>query len=163
MTEIVSPVDASTPEMRLAAAGFVLPPAITTDNLFKPTARDRNFLFVSGHVSRDGAKFINTGIVGSEFDLAQAQEIIRGIVLSCLASIREEIGELSRVRRILKVIGYLVCVPGFKQHSAVMNAGSEVLIAAFGKRGEHARSAIGVATLPHGAAAEIEMVVAVDD
>jgi len=149
------------PEKRLHAAGLSLPPPLVTKNLFRPTAVDGSLMYVSGHVPKDGDQFIHLGKIGLDITLTQAKPLAAGVVLSCLASIKAEVGELSRVRRILKMVGFFVAVPEFTQHSELLNAGSDVLITAFGEAGSHARSAIGVASLPHGAAIEIEMVLAI--
>lgn len=153
----------SSPEERLAAAGLVLPPPLITTNLFKPTARDGHLVYVSGHVPKVGDAIVHLGRIGVEITAEQAKPIARQLALSCLASIKAEIGELARVRRILKMIGFFAAEPGFRGHSALLNAASEVLIMAFADAGHHARSAIGVASLPHGAAMEIEMVVAIHE
>jgi enamine deaminase RidA (YjgF/YER057c/UK114 family) len=149
------------PEQRLADAGLFLPPPLTTANLFSPTSRDGHLVYVSGHVPKLGDTFVHLGKIGAEISAEQAKPIARQLALSCLASIKAEIGELARVRRILKMIGFFVAVPEFTAHSALLNSASEVLLSAFADAGQHARSAIGVASLPHGAAMEIEMVVAV--
>jgi enamine deaminase RidA (YjgF/YER057c/UK114 family) len=153
----------STPEHRLNAAGFTLPPPLTTTNLFKPTARDGCLMYVSGHVPKVGSNFVHLGKIGVDFSTEQAKPIAVAVVLSCLASIKAELGELSKVRRILKMVGFFAATPSFAEHSALLNAASEVLITAFGEAGQHARSAIGVASLPHGVALEIEMVVAINE
>lgn len=154
---------AQTPEERLAAAGLVLPPPLKTTNLFRPTARDGNLLYVAGHVAKDGESFVHLGRVGDDISLDQAKRVVEQVVLSCLSSIKNNIRELSRVRRILKMVGFFAAVDGFNQHSALLNIGSQVLITAFGEIGQHARSAVGVASLPHGASVEVEMVVSVND
>jgi enamine deaminase RidA (YjgF/YER057c/UK114 family) len=153
----------STPEERLAAAGLVLPQPLTTTNLFKPTVRDGYLVYVSGHVPKAGNDFVHLGKIGVDFSLEQAKPIAAAVALSCLASIKAEIFELSRVRRVLKMVGFFAASPEFVGHSALLNAASEVLVTAFGEVGQHARSAIGVASLPHGAAIEIEMVVAINE
>ena len=157
------PFDAEdTPERRLAKLDLALPDLMKTTGCFELTAVDRGLVFVSGHVPWDGSKFIYRGKIGRDFDILHAQEIVQHVVLGCLASLKVELGELSRVRRVLKMVGLLNCMPDFEEPSKIMDAGSRLLLAVFGDRGMHARSAIGVATLPHGVAVEIEMVVAID-
>ena len=153
----------STPEDRLAAAGLRLPPPLKTTNLFRPTARDGHLVYVAGHVAKDGDTFIHLGRIGVDLTIEEAKSVVETVVVSCLSSIKDEIGELSRIRKILKMVGFFAALPEFTQHSALLNAGSQVLLTAFGERGQHARSAIGVASLPHGASVEVEMVVAIDD
>ena len=152
-----------TPEERLEAAGLRLPPPLKTTNLFQPTARDGNLLFVAGHVAKDGDAFIHLGRIGADIMPSDAERIVELVAMSCLASIKDSLGELRNVRRILKMVGFFAAVPEFTEHSRLLNAGSRVLLTAFADAGRHARSAIGVASLPHGAAVEIEMVVALDN
>src|SRR5262249_324369 len=135
---------ASTPEERLAAAGLVLPQPLTTTNLFKPAVRDGHLVYVSGHVPKVGNDFVHLGRIGVGLSAEQAKPITGAVALSCLASIKAEISELSRVRRILKMVGFFAVTPEFVGHSALLNAASEVLVTAFGESGQHARSAIGV-------------------
>lgn len=151
-----------TPEERLAEQGFELPPLMTTTGHFDLTARHGSLVFVAGHVPVQQGRWAYVGKVGREFDVGQAQEAARLVALSCLSSLRTEVGELSKVVRVLKVVGLVNSTPEFDQQSKVMDAASEVFNVAFGERGPHARSAIGVAALPHGVVIEIEMVVAVE-
>jgi enamine deaminase RidA (YjgF/YER057c/UK114 family) len=84
-------------------------------------------------------------------------------MLNCLASLKAEIGDLDRVKRILKVLGMVNSMPDFTQQPAVMNGASDLLTELFGERGRHARSAVGMASLPLGISVEIEMIVEVDE
>src|SRR5262249_152299 len=124
---------ASTPEQRLAAAKLVLPQPLTTANLFKPTVRDGHLVYASGHVPKAGNEFVDVGKIGVDFSVQQAKPIAAAVALSCLASIKAEVSELSRVRRILKMTGYFATTPEFVEHSSLLNAASEVLIMAFGE------------------------------
>jgi enamine deaminase RidA (YjgF/YER057c/UK114 family) len=86
----------------------------------------------------------------------------RDAALNCLASIREALGSLDRVVRIVKVVGYVNSAPGFNQQPSVVNGASDLLLELFGSRGTHARSAVGVSELPFDASVELEMIVEVD-
>jgi enamine deaminase RidA (YjgF/YER057c/UK114 family) len=106
---------------------------------------------------------VHLGRIGADISTEQAKPVVASVVLSCLSSIKAELGELSKVRHILKMVGFFAATPEFREHSGLLNVASEILIAAFGDAGQHARSAIGVASLPHGVCVEIEMVVTVNE
>jgi enamine deaminase RidA (YjgF/YER057c/UK114 family) len=103
-----------------------------------------------------------TGKVGRDATVASANLAARQTALALIATLKSEIGELSRVRRIVRVGGFVNAVDDFKEQPQVMNGCSDLLVAIFGDRGRHARAALGVASLPLGAVVEIEMVVEVD-
>lgn len=152
----------STPEERISALGPSLPPAPPRVGLFTPAVRYGDLLFVSGHASRDAGRWI-TGIFGADLGVEEGAGIARLTALSCLATIKAEIGELSRVRRLLKILGMLRTTPAFGGHPQVLDGCTALLIEVFGPSGGHARSAVGMSSLPFGAALEIEMIVAVSD
>ena len=149
-----------TVEARLAERGYRLlePPAplghyvraVTTGNL----------VYTAGHGPFDahGATAMR-GQVGGEVTLEQGQEAARLCAVSCLASLRAEIGELERVSRIVKMLAFVNCAPGFSSTSAVVDGASELLEDVFGERGVHARAAIGTSVLPGDIPVEIELVV----
>jgi enamine deaminase RidA (YjgF/YER057c/UK114 family) len=100
-----------------------------------------------------------TGKVGSEVDIPKAQEAARLCVLSGLSAVQEEIGDLERVTRIVKLLGFVNSAAGFSQQHVVMDGASALLVSLFGDRGRHARSSVGVAELPFNIAVEVEMIV----
>jgi len=102
-----------------------------------------------------------TGKVGAEVDPELAKELARTCALNALAAVQAEVGELSAVRRIVKVVGFVASTPDFTGQPAVLNGASELLGAVFGDAGRHARSAVGVAVLPLDAPVEVELVVEV--
>ena len=120
--------------------------------------RSGNLVFVSGAGPSRPEGFI-TGKVGGDVDLETAQEAARLCVLSGLSAVQEELGDLERMTRVVKLLGFVNSAPGFNQQPAVMDGASGLLIELFGERGQHARSAVGVAELPMDIAVEVEMIV----
>jgi len=120
------------------------------------TAGDLVFVSGSGPLLPDGG-FI-TGKVGGDVDVDQAKEAARRCALSSLTALQSEIGDLERVTRIVKLLGFVNSAPGFSQQPAVIDGASELLISLFGDSGRHARSAVGIAELPFNIAVELEMI-----
>lgn len=119
-------------------------------------------IFVSGHIGMDGDRVLQ-GTLGGDFDLEAGRAAARAAALGCLASLRAEVGTLDRVRRIVKVFGLVHATPEFRDHPAVINGASELFREVFGTAGEHARSAVGMSSLPLGAAVEVELVAEISD
>lgn len=151
------------PESRLAELGYTVklpPPA--PPRPYEPLVQVGNIIYGSGNTSIDrhtGTVF--AGQVGGDVDVEQARQYARVAMLNALGGLKAHLRELSRVKRFIRVTGYVNSHPTFTQQADVMNAASELLVAAFGDAGRHARSAIGVAALPGGAAVEVEVVVEV--
>ncbi|AKJ31703.1 RidA family protein [Caldimonas brevitalea] len=149
-----------TAEQRLQALGLVLPPVTAPRGNFRPYVIHGSVLYLSGK----GAPLREHGgpvpKVGAEVSVAQAQQHAREVALYLLALIKDALGSLERVQRVVKVFGMVNAVPDFTEHTEVINGCSDLLVAVLGERGEHSRSAIGVGSLPKGFAVEIEAVVA---
>jgi enamine deaminase RidA (YjgF/YER057c/UK114 family) len=153
----------SPPEQRLSALGIVLPPPRVPVGTFLPVVRLDGLLHLSGQgpVGPDGGR--HTGKVGAEVSVDQAYADARLTGINLLAVLRAELGTLARVR-IIKLFGMVNAVPGFTAHSRVIDGCSDLFVEVFGPRdGMHARSAIGMASLPGNISVEIEMIVAVAD
>jgi enamine deaminase RidA (YjgF/YER057c/UK114 family) len=115
--------------------------------------------FTAGHGPFDEhGNVIVRGQVGGELSLEEGQEAARRSVVSCLASLRSALGTFDQVDRVVKMLAFVNCAPGFTDTSAVIDGASEVLVHAFGDRGIHARAAIGTTVLPGGIPVEIELV-----
>ena len=152
----------TSPEQRLAELGLTLPPVPAPVAAYIPSVRSGAYVFTSGQVPMvDGALQV-TGKVGAEVSAEQAKELARTAVLNAIAAVHAEVGDLSRVRRIVKVVGYVASAPDFTGQPGVVNGASELLGEVFGDAGRHARSAVGVAVLPLDAPVEIELIVEVD-
>ena len=148
-------------EDRLKELGIELPPAwdVPSDFRFVRAVTTGNLVFISGHGPRrpDGSHV--TGRLGEDLDLDAGYEAARLTAIQCLASLKAEIGDLDRVVRIVKLLGFVNCTEKFGEPPRVMNGASDLLIDLFGERGRHARSAVGMQALPNGIAVEVEMVV----
>ena len=104
-----------------------------------------------------------TGKVGRDLSSAQAYEAAKVVMLNCLASVKRELGDLDRVKRIVKLLGMVNCTEDFTEHPQVINGGSDLLVALYGDQGRHARSAVGMQQLPMNIPVEIEMIVEVQE
>jgi len=145
-------------EKRLAELGIVLPQAPVPAFQYVPVTIHERLAFVSGQLPRNGEEIV-TGKVGAETGLERAQEAARLCILQALACLKQSLGSLDRVDRILKVTGFVASAASFNQQPKVIDAASELLVKVFGENGRHARSAVGVAELPRNASVEIELVV----
>jgi enamine deaminase RidA (YjgF/YER057c/UK114 family) len=126
--------------------------------------RTGNLVFVSGHGPRQAdGEYAYLGKLGKDLNVEAGQKAAELAVLNCLGSLKGEVGDLDRVTRIVKVLGMVNCIPDFVDQAKVINAASDLLVAGFGERGRHARSAVGVGSLPLGISVEIEIVVEVAD
>ena len=150
-------------EAKLAELGLTVPPPPAPVANYVRAVPVGNLVFLSGHgPSRDGA-FAFQGKVGAERTLEDGYQAARLVTLNLLASLKEVIGDLDRVERIVKLLGMVNCTEDFGQHPQVINGASDLLVALYGERGQHARSAVGMQSLPSGITVEIEMIVQVRD
>jgi enamine deaminase RidA (YjgF/YER057c/UK114 family) len=152
-----------TAEARLSELGFELPTPFPPAGTYVPAVRTGALLFLSGTgpVRADGT--IIRGKVGLDVDLEAAVEAARVTGLQLLAAIRNELGSLDRVARVVKTLGMVNCAPGFNRTPQVIDGCSNLLVDVFGDRGRGARSAVGMAELPFDISVEIELVVEVTD
>ena len=121
-----------------------------------------NLVFVSGHGPSKDGQLVYRGKLGRDLDVEQGQKAAELVMLNALASLKREIGNLDRVKRIVKLLGMVNSMPDFGEQPEVINGASNLLTAIFGEeRGKHARSAVGMGALPRGIAVEIEMIVEV--
>jgi len=127
------------------------------------TVRVGNLVYTAGHGpdKPDGSRI--TGRVGDDLTLEQGQEAARLTGISLLSSLKAELGDLNKVKRIVKVLGMVQSAPDFKDQPKVMNAFSDLMVEVFGEKGKHTRSAVGMSALPANWATEIEMVIEVED
>lgn len=159
---IVSTAWSATPEKRVTEMELVLPPAASPVANYVPAVRVGNLVFLAGHIPRDHAGELMTGKVGVDVSLAEGQAAAKHTALALLATLRQELGSLDRVKRIVRVEGFVNCPPEFTQQSAVINGCSDLLIEIFGDAGRHARMAIGAGSLPLDVSVEIAMIVEVE-
>ncbi|HET6814935.1 MAG TPA: RidA family protein [Actinomycetota bacterium] len=150
-----------TPEERLQELGVSLPAPAVPVAAYVPCVRTGSLVYVSGQVPVLDGKPSHLGHLGDNVDLEDGRAAARTCAVNVLAALKAELGELSRVRRVVKVTGFVASTPDFTDHPKVINAASELLGDAFGDAGRHARAAIGVAALPLGAPVEVEAIVEV--
>jgi enamine deaminase RidA (YjgF/YER057c/UK114 family) len=151
----------STPEERLAELGLSVPEVAKPVAAYIPAVRSGHHVFTSGQLPMRQGQLIQTGKVGGEVTLDEAVECARQCALNALAAIRAEIGELSNIKRIVKVVAFVASTPDFTGQPLVANGVSELLGEVFGEAGRHARSAVGVPVLPLDAPVEVELIVEV--
>jgi enamine deaminase RidA (YjgF/YER057c/UK114 family) len=148
------------PDSRLLELGLVLPPPVAPVGQYDPAVLVDDMLYLSGVGPMDADGRWVTGKVGaSGLDLAAARAAARLAGLQILSNVRTELGELARVRQVVKVFGMVNCAPGFTDTPAVIDGCSELFVEVFGPAGRSARSAVGMAELPFGIPVEIEAVV----
>ncbi len=158
----VAPAQEQTPEARLAALGITLPAVDKPIANYVKSVRAGNLVFTSGHGPCGQLQPDHKGKVGTDLTIEQGAAAARATGICLLATLKAELGSLSRVKRIVKVLGMVNASPAFADQPKVMNGFSDLMVAVFGDRGRHARSAVGMASLPGDMAVEIEMVVEVE-
>jgi enamine deaminase RidA (YjgF/YER057c/UK114 family) len=151
----------ATPEQRLAEMGLELPEVVPPLASYVPAVRSGSYVYTSGQVPMVKGKMLVTGKVGAEVDVEAAQDAARACALNALAAVRSVTGDLSAVTRIVKVVGYVASAPDFTGQPGVINGASDLLGHVFGDAGAHARSAVGVVSLPLDAPVEVELIVEV--
>ena len=151
-----------TPEAKLAALGISLPVVDKPIANYVKAVRTGNLVFTSGHGPCGPLQPDQKGKVGTDLTMEQGAAAARATGICLLATLKAELGSLSRVKRIVKVLGMVNAGPAFADQPKVMNGFSDLMVAVFGDRGRHARSAVGMASLPGDMAVEIEMVVEVE-
>ena len=148
-------------QSKLDQLGIVLPPVAVPAAAYVPFVRTGNLVFLSGHIARkDGKPWI--GRLGQDMATAQGAEAARAVAIDLMGTLKAAVGDLERVRRIVKVMSLVNSTPDFVEQHLVTNGCSELLAQVFGERGAHARSAFGVPTLPLGACVEIELIAEVE-
>jgi enamine deaminase RidA (YjgF/YER057c/UK114 family) len=148
-----------TVEKRLADAGLALPDAASPIANYVPAVRSGNLLFVSGQLPLKDGKLAFEGHVGNTLSVEQGQEAAKLCALNLIAQAKAALGgELDKVKRVVKLTGFVACLPAFGQHPQVVNGASDVMVLAFGEAGKHARAAVGAPSLPRNAAVEVEAV-----
>ena len=151
-----------TPQDRLQSLGITLPPVAVPAAAYVPFVRSGNLVFISGHIAKkDGKAWV--GQLGLTTNTEEGKAAARAIAVDLMGTLQAAVGDLSRVKRIVKVLSLVNSTATFTEHHLVTNGCSELLGAVFGPEvGAHARSAFGVAQLPMGACVEIELIAEVE-
>ena len=158
------------PEEKIKQLGLTLPASPSPVANYVPSVRSGNLLFLSGagpaqaeYISLSGTTYgvrLN-GKLGRDLSVEEGYKVAWLVGVSLLARLKEDLGDLGRVRRVVKLLAMVNSTPEFTEHPAVVNGCSDLLIEVFGDRGRHARSAVGMSSLPFDIPVEIEMVVEV--
>jgi enamine deaminase RidA (YjgF/YER057c/UK114 family) len=151
-----------TPEERLQQLGVTLPVPAAPVAAYVPCVRTGNLVYVSGQVPLVDGKPSHPGRLGAEVGLEEGAAAARHCAVNVLAALKAELGELARVRRVVKVTVFVASEPGFTDQPKVANGASELFGEAFGEAGSHARAAVGVAALPLGVPVEVDAIVETD-
>ena len=151
-------------EKKLSEMGLELPPTPVPLFNYVSAVRNGNLLFLAGHVSRmpDGSA-LHPGKLGRDVTIEQGYQSAQRAILNCLSSIKASIGDLDKVKRVVKLLCMVNCTPEFGDQPRVANGASDLLVELYGDRGRHARSAVGMGSLPLNFCIEIEMIVEVED
>lgn len=148
-------------EQKLTDLGITLPAPPKPVATYIPAVLAGDLLFLSGVIPFRDGKLVFEGKLGRELTVEQGYEAARIALLNALAIIRQELGSLDRVRRVVRMTGHVASAAGFVQHPAVINGASDLLVRVFDEAGKHARVALGAAELPMNAPVEIELIVQV--
>jgi enamine deaminase RidA (YjgF/YER057c/UK114 family) len=149
-------------ENRLAEIGVTLPNVPKPVASYLPVVRSGNLLFLSGQLCTVTGELKYQGKVGKEVSLEDACQAAKIAAINSLAVIKQQVGSLDKVKRIVKVVGYVASDPSFSDQPKVINGASDFLVDVFGDKGSHARSAVGVAALPLNVPVEVEMIVEIE-
>ncbi|MFD0696117.1 RidA family protein [Paenibacillus sp. GCM10027628] len=150
-------------EQRLQELGITLPPSPEPRFTYIPCNQTGNLIYLSGQDCRINGELMFEGKLGSDITIEQGQAAARQTIINCLAVMKGYLGDLDRVVKIVKMLGFVNSAPGFADQPYVMNGASDLLVAVFGEKGKHARSAIGTSELPFHTPVEIELIVEVRD
>ena len=152
----------ATPEERLAELGLTVPDVVPPVAAYVPAVRTGNLVYTSGQLPMRDGTLMATGKVGDEVTAEEAYEYARQCALNAIAAVKAEIGDLAKVRRVVKVVAFVASTPDFTGQPGVANGASELFAAAFGDAGRHARSAVAAPVLPLDSPVEVEIIVEVD-
>ncbi|GAA2172785.1 RidA family protein [Arthrobacter parietis] len=145
-------------ESRLKDLGITLPEVAAPVAAYIPAVVSGNYVYTSGQLPFINGELPATGKVGSDIEAEQAKEFAAVCAVNALAAVKSQIGDLDRISRIVKVVGFVASDPTFTGQPGVINGASELLGQVFGEAGAHARSAVGVAVLPLNASVEVEII-----
>ena len=147
---------------RLAALGVALPPAAAPAGSYVPFMRSGNLLFTAGQLPLKDGRVQFTGLAGRDLDVETGREAAKLCAINVLAQVKAALGDLERIRRLVKITVFVASTPDFTGQHLVANGASDFLAAALGDRGKHVRAAVGMASLPLDAAVEVEAILEVE-
>jgi enamine deaminase RidA (YjgF/YER057c/UK114 family) len=147
---------AGTVEKKLSELGVVLAEPTAPVANYVPFVRTGNLLMVSGQICLDAGKLVAKGQFGAGVSIEDGQKAARACAVNVLAQVKAALGDLDKVARVVRLGGFVNAATGFVDGPKVMNGASDLMVAAFGEKGKHARTTVGVSALPQGAAMEVE-------
>ncbi len=149
-------------DKKLKELGIELIPATKPIANYVKAVRTGNLLFLAGHGPSLTDGTVMTGKLGQNYTVEQGYQAARQTAISLISTLKNELGDLNKVKRIVKVLGMVNCTPEFTDQPKVMNGCSDLLVQVFGEKGKHARSAVGMNALPLGMAVEVEIIVEIE-
>ena len=149
-------------ESKMKSLGIQLPEAPKPVAAYIPAKQSGKLVFTAGQLPMVDGDLVSKGLLGQDVEVEGANKAARICTLNALAAIKGVIGDLDRIKQIVRVVGYVASVPTFTQQPAVVNGASELLLEIFGEAGKHARSAVGMTVLPLNASVEIELTVEIE-
>jgi len=147
---------------KIAALGIVLPEVTPPVAVFVPFVRSGNLIFVSGHIAKENGKPW-VGQLGLNVTTEQGIKASRGVAIDLLATLNLAVGDLNKIKRIVKLMFLVNSAPTFTEQHLVANGASELMVQVFGENGMHARSAFGAAQVPFGSCVEIDLIAEVEE
>lgn len=159
----ISLLKSQTPENNLQGLGIVLPKPSSPLYTYVSFVRTGNLIYLSGQGPRKADGSFITGKLGRDLSIEEGVEAAKLTGINLIATLQTAIGDLSKVKRIVKVLGMVNCTENFYEQPKVINGFSDLMVAVFGDKGRHARSAVGMSSLPMNIAVEVEMIVEVSD
>jgi enamine deaminase RidA (YjgF/YER057c/UK114 family) len=150
-------------EDRLARLGTRLPDAAKPVGSYLPVVISGNIAFVSGQITTESGQVKFKGKVGREVSIESGQQAAKLCTINALAQLKSALGTLEKIERFVKITGFVNCDPSFTDQAKVMNGASDFLVQLFGENGRHARSSVGVSSLPLDSSVEVEFIVKIRD
>uniref|UniRef100_K3WLZ8 Endoribonuclease L-PSP/chorismate mutase-like domain-containing protein n=1 Tax=Globisporangium ultimum (strain ATCC 200006 / CBS 805.95 / DAOM BR144) TaxID=431595 RepID=K3WLZ8_GLOUD len=150
-------------ERRLAELGYVLPQVAEPKGNYRTAVRTGNYIFTAGHLPQPTGGDLIVGKIGKDLTPEDGYDAAHHVALSLMATLKHELGDLDKVKRIVKLVGFVNCVDGFTGQPGVINGASDTIGKVFGDKGIHARSAVGTNALPLNVAVEIEAIVEIEE
>jgi enamine deaminase RidA (YjgF/YER057c/UK114 family) len=146
-------------EDKLISLGITLPSPSASAGSYVPVVISHNFAFVAGQIPIEGGQVKFKGKVGMDISIEAGQQAARLCTINALAQLKSALGSLDRIKRVVKVTGFVNCDPSFAEQPKVVNGASDLLVQVFGEKGKHARAAVGASSLPLGSSVEVEFIV----
>jgi enamine deaminase RidA (YjgF/YER057c/UK114 family) len=145
-------------EARLASLGIALPEAPNPVANYLPSVLAGNLLFISGQISKAADGSLAKGRLGAELTIEQGRDAARLSALAILAQAKAAVGDLDRIKQVVRLTGFVNATPEFVDHPQVINGASDLMVEVLGDKGRHTRAAVGVSSLPMGCAVEIDAI-----